>query len=95
MFKVQQCNSFVDDLGLIEESQEYDSDLDSESKKCMECPEVFMDWTDISDHMRKVHKFRRIINASHLWSQAWIACMARREGTVCESKFNFHTGCPQ
>ena len=24
----------------------------------MECSEVFMDWSDLSDHMRKVHKLQ-------------------------------------
>ena len=49
-------NSFVDDLELIEESQEYDLILDCDPMKCMECPEVFLDWSDLSDHMRKVHR---------------------------------------
>ena len=49
-------SSFGNDLELIEESQEYDTNLDSASKKCMACPEMFMDWSDLSDHMRKVHK---------------------------------------
>ena len=31
-------NSFVNDLELIEERQEYDSYLKIDPKKCMECP---------------------------------------------------------
>ena len=49
-------NYFVNDLELIVASQECDSDLDSDPKKCMEGPEVFIDWSDLSDHMRKVPK---------------------------------------
>ena len=48
-------NRFVNEPELIGESQEYDSDLDNDPKKCMECPEVFMDWSDLSDHIKKVH----------------------------------------
>ena len=36
-------------LELMEESQEYDSHIDSD-------PEVFMDWSNISDHMKKGNK---------------------------------------
>ena len=44
-------NNLVNNLGLIEESKQYDSDLESDSNNCMECPEVFMDWSYLSDHM--------------------------------------------
>ena len=47
-------NSFVNDLKLIVKSQEHDSDLDSDPTNCMECSEVFMNRSDLSDHMRKV-----------------------------------------
>ena len=47
-------NRFVNDLELNEESQEHDSDLDSDPTNCMECSEVFMNRSDLSDHMRKV-----------------------------------------
>lgn len=39
-----------------EESEEYDSELDSDPKKCMECPQQFDDWSDLSDHLKDVHK---------------------------------------
>ena len=45
----------MNEVERIEESQEYDSDLDSDPKKFMECPNMFMDWSDLGDHMRKVH----------------------------------------
>ena len=54
--KKKKKNSFVNDLELIEESQEYDTGLDSDPKKCMEYLEVFMDWWTLSDHMRKAYK---------------------------------------
>ena len=44
------------DFELNKVSLEYDSDLDSDPKKGMECPEVVMDWSDLSDHKRKVIK---------------------------------------
>ena len=47
-------NSFVNDLELIEESQEHDLHVDSDQKQFMEGAEVFMNRSDISDHMRKV-----------------------------------------
>ena len=39
----------MNDFELSKESLEYDSDLDSDQKKCMECPEVAMDWSDLSN----------------------------------------------
>ena len=39
---------------LHEESQEHDSDLDQNN--CLDCLEEFMNWSDLCDHMRKVHK---------------------------------------
>ena len=36
---------------------EYDSDLENlEPVTCMECPEQFNDWSDLSDHLKHVHK---------------------------------------
>ena len=47
-------NSFVNDLELIEESQEYGSDIDSDQQNIMECSEVFINRSNHNDHMRKV-----------------------------------------
>ena len=52
--KAKQENSFVNDLELIEVNKEYEKDRDP--KRCMECPDVLMDWSDLSDHMRKDHQ---------------------------------------
>ena len=49
-------NYFLNDMQLIEESQEYNLDLDSDPKKCIKCSGVYMDWSDLSDHMRKIHE---------------------------------------
>ena len=46
----------MNDFELSKESLEYDSDLDSHPKKCMECPEVVMDLSDLSDQRRGVIK---------------------------------------
>ena len=36
---------------------ECDSDLEIfEPVTCMECPEHFNDWSDLSDHLKHVHK---------------------------------------
>ena len=36
---------------------EYDSDLENlEPVTCMECPKQFDDWSDLSDHLKNVHK---------------------------------------
>ena len=43
----------MNDLELIEVNKEYEKDRDP--KRCMECPDVLMDWSDLSDHMRKDH----------------------------------------
>ena len=48
--------AFVNDLELIKESQEHDSDLVSDPNNWMERSKVVMNRSYISDHMRKVHK---------------------------------------
>ena len=43
----------------ISENDDYEdgSDVDSfEPVTCMECPEQFNDWSDLSDHPKEVHK---------------------------------------
>ena len=57
-------NSFVNDFELIKESLEYYSNLYSNPKKCMVCPEVVMDVSDLSDNTKKVKKKKS--NASNL-----------------------------
>ena len=49
-------DTFVNELELIEESQERNSDLVSDPQNCMERSKVVMNRSYISDHMRKVHK---------------------------------------
>ena len=62
-------NSFVIEFELNKESLECDSDSDSEPREGMECPEMVMDLSDLSDHMRKVIK-KKMKNANNLWSPA-------------------------
>ena len=37
------------------EQCEYDSDLDSEPKKCMDYPAEFYEWGDLCEHLKAVH----------------------------------------
>ena len=46
----------MNDLELIEESQEHVLDFFSDLKNCMKCSKVFIHRSDICDHIRKVHK---------------------------------------
>ena len=45
----------VDNPEMSDES-DYDSDLDSEPKKCMECSAEFYEWGDLCVHLKEVHK---------------------------------------
>ena len=41
-------------LKLTEESQEHDLDLDNDPQNCIEYSERFINWSDLSDNMRKI-----------------------------------------
>ena len=37
------------------EDSEYDSEIDSEPKICMECPEQFTECGDLMEHSKEIH----------------------------------------